>query len=64
MNMRPRIWLVLALLGTCGAGPVQPPSPARDLSIEALLALPKAEHEHYYVLIFGSQLPVRIPKAF
>jgi hypothetical protein len=26
------------------------------------LALPKPEHEHYYVLVFGAQLPVRIPR--
>jgi hypothetical protein len=41
---------------------VQPPSPARDLSIESLLALKKPEHEHYYLLVFGSQTPVRLPR--
>jgi hypothetical protein len=63
MAVHCRIYLIIALLGACGAGPgVQPPSPARDLSIESLLALKKPEHEHYYVLIFGSQTPVRIPR--
>jgi hypothetical protein len=27
-----------------------------------MLAAPRPEHEHYYVLIFGSQLPVAIPR--
>jgi hypothetical protein len=63
MNTRSRTWLIIALFGICGAHPtVRPPSPARDLSVESLLALPKGEHEHYYVLIFGSQLSVRIPR--
>jgi hypothetical protein len=63
MKMHLRTLLVLALLASCGAdGRPRPPSPARDLSVEALLALPRPEHEHYYVLIFGSQWPVRIPR--
>jgi hypothetical protein len=60
MSLLCRTLLVLALLGSCGA--VRPPSPARDLSIESLLALGQPEHEHYYILIFGSQSSPRIPR--
>jgi hypothetical protein len=58
-----RILLIVALFGICGVALAgQPPSPARDLSIESLLALKKPEHEHYYILIFGSQRASRMPR--
>jgi len=63
MDGRARGWLLLALLASgCASRAIRPPSPARDLSIESLLAEKQPEHEHYYVLIFSSQLPVRIPR--
>jgi hypothetical protein len=63
MDARFRYRVLLALLAAGCAGPgVRPPSPARDLSIESLLAVSKPEHEHYYILIFGSQLPVQVPR--
>jgi hypothetical protein len=56
-------WLLLTLvLSACASQGVRPPSPARELNIQMLLATPKPEHEHYYILIFGSQLPVQIPR--
>jgi hypothetical protein len=63
MDVRYPAWLLVALFASgCARGGVRPPSPARELSIESLLALPQPEHEHYYILIFGSQWPVRIPR--
>src|SRR4051794_101870 len=67
MSMQRPTWLIIALLGisvgiSCAGPPVQPPSPARELDITSLLALKTPEHEHYYVLVFGAQLPVRIPR--
>jgi hypothetical protein len=63
MSSHLRALFVLVLIPTAAmCEGVQPPSPARDLDIETLLSAPKREHEHYYVLIFGSQLPIRIPR--
>jgi hypothetical protein len=63
MDARCRVWLWLALLASgCASQSIRPPSPARDLSPEVLFSAGKPEHEHYYVLIFGSQLPVQIPR--
>jgi hypothetical protein len=56
-------WLLLVLCtaGCAGQG-VRPPTPARDLNVEAMLAAPKPEHEHYYILVFGSQTTPRIAR--
>jgi hypothetical protein len=55
------IMLVLCAFG-CASRAVRPPTPARDLNVEAMLATPKPENEHYYVLVFGSQTTPRIPR--
>jgi hypothetical protein len=57
-------WTLLALpvLLASGCAGLRPPTPARDVNSLALLAAGKPEYEHYYVLIFGSQLPVAIPR--
>jgi hypothetical protein len=63
MDAHRPIWILLTVLASgCASHGVRPPSPARDLSIESLIAPGKPEHEHYYVLIFGSQLPVQVPR--
>ena len=63
MDGRTRAWILLVLLASgCAGQAVRPPSPARELSIEASLAAKPPECEHYYILVFSSQLPVRIPK--
>jgi hypothetical protein len=63
MAGRARGWVLLVLLASgCASRTVRPPSPARDLSIQSPLAAKHPEHERYYVLIFSSQLPVRIPR--
>src|SRR5262245_5667673 len=63
MNARRRAWLLFALLASsCASQAVRPPSPARDLSVESLLAAGKPEYEHYYILIFGSQLRLPFPR--
>lgn len=51
----------LLVLGVIShAGPVQPPSPARELNNLAMLAESVPENTHFYILIFGSQsLPKR-----
>jgi hypothetical protein len=54
--------LVLLVLLAAGCAGIRPPSPARDLRTEELLAAGKPEYEHYYILIFGSQLPIAIPR--
>ncbi len=54
--------LLILMAGGCGRQAVRPPSPALDLEITALLAAPKPEHEHYYVIVFGSQTTPRIPR--
>lgn len=56
-------WFLIALLVSgCASQDVRPPSPARDINVESQLAASKPEHEHYYVLIFGSQFPLRVPR--
>jgi hypothetical protein len=56
-------WILLALAAAGGATRgIQPPSPARHLDSQSFLAAGKPEHEHYYILIFGSQLPVQFPR--
>jgi hypothetical protein len=53
--------LVLCAFG-CASRAVRPPTPARDLTVEELLAKPTPENEHYYILVFGSQTTPRIPR--
>ncbi len=56
-------FMTLLCLGSpCPAKPVRPPSPALELDVETLLATPRPENEHYYILVFGSQTTPRIPK--
>jgi len=63
MDDRARAWLLLALIASgCAGRAVRPPSPARELDMESSLTALPPEHEHYYILVFSSQLPVRIPK--
>jgi hypothetical protein len=63
MKARSPGWLLLVLCTSgCASQAVRPPTPARELSVEELLAAPKPEHEHYYVLVFGSQTTPRIPR--
>src|SRR5262245_32683775 len=53
--------IAIALTGTAIglAGPrrkpVQPPTPANDLTFEQMLAIPVPANERYYVIVFGSQ---------
>lgn len=53
---------VLLFGSSCSGQPVRPPTPARFLNVETLLSTPRPDHEHYYILIFGSQTTPRIPK--
>jgi hypothetical protein len=63
MKARSPGWLLLVLYASgCAGQAVRPPTPARDLSVEELLAAPKPEYEHYYILVFGSQTTPRIPR--
>ena len=63
MKARSPIWLLLVLYASgCASQAVRPPTPARDLSVEELLAAPKPEYEHFYILVFGSQTTPRIPR--
>jgi hypothetical protein len=63
MYGRRQFWLVLALCSSgCGSQAVRPPTPARDLSLETILAAPRPDYEHYYLLVFASQTTPRIPR--
>jgi hypothetical protein len=63
MKARSLGWLSLVLFASgCAELAVRPPTPARDLNLEELLAAPKPEYEHYYILVFGSQTTPRIPR--
>jgi hypothetical protein len=63
MNARSPVWLLLVLFASgCGSQAIRPPTPARELSIEAMLEAPKPEYEHYYILVFASQTTPRIPR--
>lgn len=55
---------VSGLLAVEGCQPhdPRPPTPARQLDTEQLLVMPTPAHEHYYVLIFGSQGLLREPR--
>ena len=55
------IALALCLTG-CAANDVRPPSPARDIRTEDLLAIPSTPGERYYVIIFGSQSTPKFPR--
>jgi hypothetical protein len=55
------IALALCLTG-CAANDVRPPSPARDIRIEDLLAIPSTPGERYYIIIFGSQSTPKAPR--
>jgi hypothetical protein len=47
----------------CGCvTPVRPPSPAHDLDARVLLEAPVPEHEHYYLIMFGSDKTPRLPR--
>jgi hypothetical protein len=54
--------LLLLCASGCAGQAVRPPTPARDLNVEAMLAAPTPEYEHYYILVFGSQTTPRIPR--
>jgi hypothetical protein len=63
MQARSPVWLLLVLYASgCASQAVRPPTPARNLSVEQLLAAPKPEYEHYYILVFGSQTTPRIAR--
>lgn len=63
MNRLCALLSLVALLALgCGGPGVRPPSPGRELDDESLLAAQKPEHEHYYVLIFGSESFLRPPR--
>lgn len=56
--------VVIALLASgCATKGVRPPSPAREVTVESLLALDVPKHEHYYILVFGSQRPLKLPRS-
>jgi hypothetical protein len=56
--------LAAATVALAGPGrePVRPPTPAKELTIEQLLALPVPPNERYYVIVFGSQSTPKIPR--
>ena len=54
------IALALWLTG-CAANAVRPPSPAQNMNIQELLAMPAPPNERYYVMIFGSQSTPKVP---
>jgi hypothetical protein len=62
VTMQRNLSWILVALATAGWTSTRPPSPARDLDARSLLAAAKPEHEHYYVMLFGSQLPLQIPR--
>src|SRR5262249_17029412 len=55
------IILALCLTG-CAANDVRPPSPARDIRTEDLLAIPSTPGERYYVIIFAAQSRPKRPR--
>src|SRR3954468_23163591 len=63
MDLRP-LRLLVALSLTCALGcvtPVRPPTPAAQLSVFDLLAVPVDPTVRYYVIVFGSQSTPRVP---
>jgi hypothetical protein len=62
MTARRAIGLILLLAASgCTSMAVRPPSPAREMSVEELLA-GGSPNERYYVIMFGAQNRIRIPR--
>ncbi|MCE5328022.1 MAG: hypothetical protein LLG01_16570 [Planctomycetaceae bacterium] len=66
MSIKPHSFAIAMLLVVAfaqeGCRDPRPLTPARQLTTDGLLALPAIEHEHYYVMVFGSERPSREPK--
>ena len=54
--------MLVLLVSGCLSQPVSTPTPARQLASVALLVAPRLEHEHYYILVFGAQRLVPLPR--
>lgn len=54
--------LVLAAIVGCQSAPQRPPTPAKDISVEQLRALPVPPNERYYLIVFGSESTPKVPK--
>jgi hypothetical protein len=58
-----RIVMFLALLETgCASTAVRPPTPARDLPVQEMLAAQAVTKDRYFVLVFGSETRPRLPR--
>lgn len=62
MNVRFTVGLVMLMTPAgCASTSVRPPSPARDMPLEETL-VPAPPNERYYIMVFGSQQAVRVPR--
>ncbi|MFL5339075.1 MAG: hypothetical protein ACJ8F7_02815 [Gemmataceae bacterium] len=56
--------LAQAVAGRCGPlrEPVQPPTPAKEITFEQLMSIPVPANERYYAIVFGSQSTPKLPR--